>query len=66
MWLTSTIFNITRSVLGWYIDMRVSLDLRKQFYDHLQRLSIDFFRQRPIGEHMYRSTADVDGGLGAG
>jgi ATP-binding cassette, subfamily B, bacterial MsbA len=63
MWMVSTLFSIIRQVLGWYIDMRVSLDLRKTFYDHLQRLSVDFFRKRPIGEHMYRTTADVDGGL---
>src|SRR5207247_2395128 len=63
MWLISQTFNVIRQVLGWYIDMRVSLDLRKRFYDHLQRLSIDFFRKRPIGEHMYRTTADVDGGV---
>ena len=62
MWLISNLFSTLRWILGWYIDMRVTLDLRKLFYDHLQRLSIDFFRTRPIGEHMYRSTADVGGG----
>lgn len=63
MWLVSNIFNVTRQIMGWYIDMRVSLDLRRNFYDHLQRLSVDFFRKRPIGEHMFRTTADVDGGV---
>jgi ATP-binding cassette, subfamily B, bacterial MsbA len=62
MWLISHFFSTLRWVLGWYIDMRVTIDLRKLFYDHLQRLSIDFFRKRPIGEHMYRSTTDVGGG----
>ena len=57
MWLISHFFSTLRWILGWYIDMRVTIDLRKLFYDHLQRLSIDFFRKRPIGEHMYRSTA---------
>jgi subfamily B ATP-binding cassette protein MsbA len=63
LWLISNLFGTLRWILGWYIDMRVSLDLRKSFYDHLQRLSIDFFRKRPIGEHMYRSTADVGWGV---
>src|SRR5438445_1995499 len=62
LWLISQFFSTLRWILGWYIDMRVTIDLRKLFYDHLQRLSIDFFRKRPIGEHMYRSTADVGGG----
>jgi subfamily B ATP-binding cassette protein MsbA len=63
LWLISNVFRVTREILGWYIDMRVSLELRKRFYDHLQRLSVDFFRKRPIGEHMFRTTADVDGGV---
>jgi ATP-binding cassette, subfamily B, bacterial MsbA len=62
MWLISTLFSTLRWIVGWYVDMRVTIDLRKRFYDHLQRLSIDFFQKRPIGEHMYRSTADVGGG----
>src|SRR5262249_20606731 len=62
LWLISTLFSALRSILGWYVDMRVSFDLRKLFYDHLQRLSIVFFRKRPIGEHMYRSTADLGSG----
>jgi ATP-binding cassette, subfamily B, bacterial MsbA len=63
MWLIATLFGTLRWILGWYIDMRVSIDLRKRFYDHLQRLPIDFFRTRPIGEHMYRTTADVGAGV---
>jgi ABC-type multidrug transport system fused ATPase/permease subunit len=63
MWLVSHSFSVIRQILGWYIDMRVSLDLRKAFYDHLQRLSVDFFRERPIGEHMYRTTADIGSGV---
>jgi ATP-binding cassette, subfamily B, bacterial MsbA len=63
MWLIATLFGTLRWILGWYIDMRVSIDLRKRFYDHLHQLSIDFFRKRPIGEHMYRTTADVGGGV---
>jgi subfamily B ATP-binding cassette protein MsbA len=63
MWLIALVFNQTRWIMGWYIDMRVSLDLRQRFYQHLQSLSVDFFRKRPIGEHMYRTTADVGGGV---
>jgi len=63
MWLVALTFNQTRWIMGWYIDMRVSLDLRQRFYQHLQSLSVDFFRKRPIGEHMYRTTADASGGV---
>src|SRR5205823_2332285 len=33
---------------------------RHQFFRHLQRLSMTFIHSRPVGEHMYRTTADVD------
>ncbi|OGG55033.1 MAG: hypothetical protein A3F84_12960, partial [Candidatus Handelsmanbacteria bacterium RIFCSPLOWO2_12_FULL_64_10] len=54
---------IVRQIISWYIDMKVTIHLRTIFYDHLHRLSLSFFRTRPIGEHMYRSTSDIGGGL---
>jgi ABC-type multidrug transport system fused ATPase/permease subunit len=48
------------NILNSYIRMRVALDLRHQFFRHLQRLSMTFIHNRPVGEHMYRTTADVD------
>jgi ABC-type multidrug transport system fused ATPase/permease subunit len=47
-------------ILNSYIRMRVALDLRRQFFRHLQRLSMTFIHSRPVGEHMFRATSDVD------
>jgi len=63
LWFISHIFGIVRQVIGWYIDMKVTIHLRTLFYDHLHRLSLGFFRTRPIGEHMYRNVSDIGGGL---
>ena len=43
-----------------WIDARVSLDLKKDFFAHLQRLSMTFIENRPIGEHMFRANADIN------
>jgi ABC-type multidrug transport system fused ATPase/permease subunit len=48
------------NILNSYIDIRVAMDLRRQFFEHLLRLSMTFIHNRPVGEHMYRTTADVD------
>jgi ABC-type multidrug transport system fused ATPase/permease subunit len=63
LWLTSRFFYFLRQIMGYYTDMKVTIFLRKMFYDHLHRLDINFLRSRPVGEHMYRSGADVTGDL---
>lgn len=57
------IFYTIQPILGFYINMKVTIRLRTMFYDHLHRLSLGFLQSRPVGEHMYRSTADISGGL---
>ena len=51
-------------LLNVYIDVRVSLAMKTRFYHHLQRLSMTFHENRPIGEHMYRANADIDAVMG--
>ena len=60
MELFSRFINTLTNIMNSYIRMRVALDLRHQFFRHLQRLSMTFIHSRPVGEHMYRTTADVD------
>lgn len=48
------------SLLNNYIDWWVSFDLKSYFFRHLQRLSMTFLHNRPVGEHMYRANADID------
>jgi len=44
-----------------YLTLRVANDMKWRFYKHLQRLSLNFFGKRPVGEHMFRSLDDIDG-----
>ena len=48
------------SLLNSYIDWWVSFNLKSYFFRHMQRLSLTFLHNRPIGEHMYRANADID------
>ncbi|MCS6860724.1 MAG: ABC transporter ATP-binding protein/permease [Abditibacteriales bacterium] len=63
LWVASRLFYFTRQIMSYYTDMRVTIYLRKMFYDHLHRLDINFLRSRPVGEHMYRNVADIGGDL---
>lgn len=44
---------------GSYIQMFVTMDLRRLFYRHLHRLPYQFFQDRPVGEHIYRALEDI-------
>ena len=65
-WLVHHAFGVVRQVMSYYLDLSVSIRLKKLFYDHLHRLDLAFLRTRPVGEHMYRTTADTTGGGRAG
>ncbi|HYV07219.1 MAG TPA: ABC transporter ATP-binding protein [Blastocatellia bacterium] len=47
---------IVMQAMGQYI----MYDLRKQIFAHLQRLSVQFYDQNPVGRLMTRLTTDVD------
>lgn len=49
----------SRSIIDFYIRLRVWLRLRRHFLRHLQRLSMTFIETRPVGEHMYRGSSDI-------
>ena len=42
------------------IGQRIMYDLRRQVYDHLQRLDVAFYDRNPVGRLMTRVTSDVD------
>jgi ATP-binding cassette, subfamily B, bacterial len=46
-------------VLSTWISERFLLDLRGRFYAHLQRLPLDFFEGRRLGDVLSRLTADI-------
>ena len=49
-----------RNILLESFGQKVVKDLKQTLYDHLQRLSFDFFHQNRTGELMARMTADID------
>jgi ATP-binding cassette subfamily B multidrug efflux pump len=47
----------------WVLQMtgqRIMFDMRRQIYEHLQRLDLQFFDRNPVGRLMTRVTTDVD------
>lgn len=55
-----TTWIVPESIIGNYMIARIMIDLKMRFYKQLQRLSVSFFHTRPIGEHMFRGTMDLD------
>jgi ABC-type multidrug transport system fused ATPase/permease subunit len=48
---------------GWlssWLGERFVLDLRTRLFDHLHRLSVDFFDRRALGDTLSRLTSDID------
>jgi len=60
MWIIGRMMIYIRQVMNLAIIVRVEVTLRRLFYGHLQQLSLNFLRTRPVGEHMYR-TGEVGG-----
>lgn len=55
--------NVVQLVSNWLmagVSQRALAYLRERLFDHLQRLPIAFFDQRPAGELMSRLTNDID------
>jgi ATP-binding cassette, subfamily B, bacterial len=46
-------------LLAW-VGQRFLLDVRTSLYSHLQRLSLDFFERRKLGDTLSRLVADID------
>jgi len=63
LWTIGQIKGNLFSWIAWYVDMRVTLDIQKKFYLHEHSLPIAWHRTRPIGEHIFRTESDVDGGI---
>ena len=47
-------------VLSTWLGERFVLDLRTRVFDHLHRLSVDFFDRRQLGDTLSRLTGDID------
>lgn len=56
MWLLARWHTRVLNLTG----QRILYDMRKQLFDHIQRLSFDFYDGRPVGKIMSRVTSDVN------
>ena len=43
-----------------WVGQQTMYDLRKEIFEHLQRLPMSFFDRSPVGRLVTRSTTDVD------
>lgn len=59
VFLLQAIFNFLQSYLLAEIGERIVLDLRTALYSHLQRLSLDFYATRRVGDLVSRLSSDV-------
>ncbi len=59
LFLLQAIFNFVQSYLLTYIGERIVFDLRTSLYSHLQRMSLDFFSRRRVGDLVSRLSSDV-------
>lgn len=48
------------NIMSAYTMGRIALRFKVHLYRHMQNLSMDFFARRPVGEHMFRCTQDLD------
>ena len=59
IFLLQAIFTFVQSYLLNYVGEHIVYDLRTSLYNHLQRLSLDFYAARRVGEIVSRLSSDV-------
>ena len=53
-------FNNVTNYLDSFIHQKLSIDLKKKFYDHLQKLPMAFLYEKQIGDLMVRINDDIE------
>lgn len=59
IFLLQAVFNFLQSYLLAYTGERIVFDLRTSLYTHLQKLSLDFYAARRVGDLVSRLSSDV-------
>src|SRR5262249_58376018 len=59
IFLLQAAFSFFQSYLLTYVGEHIVYDLRTSLYGHLQRLSLDFFAVRRVGEIVLRLSSDL-------
>jgi ABC-type multidrug transport system fused ATPase/permease subunit len=63
LWCIGQLQNNIFSWISWYVGNRLTLDVQRRFYLHEQSLPLSWHRKRSIGEHIFRTESDVNGGV---
>ncbi len=58
--LVQFVATYAETILTALLGQRVMRDLRRELYEHLQRLPVSFFDRTPVGRLVTRSTSDVE------
>lgn len=58
--LAQGVGSFSDELLSAWLGERFVLDLRTRLFDHLHRLSVDFFDRRQLGDTLSRLTGDID------
>jgi ATP-binding cassette, subfamily B, bacterial len=58
--LAQGLASFSDELLSAWLGERFVLDLRTRLFDHLHRLSVDFFDRRQLGDTLSRLTGDID------
>ncbi|MCK4809516.1 MAG: ABC transporter ATP-binding protein [Candidatus Omnitrophica bacterium] len=49
-----------KNYLDRQIKIKVNFDLNKRVFKHLEKLDLNYFQNKSTGEHLYRSSYDID------
>jgi subfamily B ATP-binding cassette protein MsbA len=60
VFLLKNLFGYLHQLLTFYIEQRITADLRDELYGHLQKLSLGFFQRVKAGQLISRLTNDVN------
>lgn len=60
VFLMKNLFGYLHQLLTFYIEQRITADLRNDLYSHLQKLSLSFFQKVKAGQLISRLTNDVN------
>jgi len=60
IFLLKNLFGYLNQLVTFYIEQRITADLRNELYSHLQKLSLGFFQRVKAGQLISRLTNDVN------
>lgn len=59
LWFIGRMIVNVQAIVSWYVDLKVTIDIQRNYYTHVQNLPLAWHRTRAIGENMYRTSEDL-------